>query len=78
MINPRQVYGRIYYWTENRNCHMTTTRLVLLCNRIMNNNYIATALAESDGDFTWRGRERERTLPANQFDILNNRKFTPW
>jgi hypothetical protein len=60
---------------------MTTTRLVFaFANRIMNNNYIATALARnSDGSFLSLGeavkRAKNYTYQTSS-DILNNRKFT--
>jgi hypothetical protein len=60
---------------------MTTTRLVFaFANRVMNNNYIATALArDANGNFLSLGEAVKR---AKNFtyqttsDVLNNRKFT--
>ncbi|HLO81337.1 MAG TPA: type IX secretion system sortase PorU [Chitinophagaceae bacterium] len=60
---------------------MTTTRLVFaFSNRIMNNNYIATALARNaDGSYLSLGeavkRAKNYTYQTTS-DILNNRKFT--
>lgn len=60
---------------------MTTTRLVFaFSNRVMNNNYLAIALApKSDGSYRSLGeavKEAKNFTYQNSTDIVNNRKFT--